>query len=130
MSGTYGYVIRKLNIGFFQALCYNRKTVVKTKSWIELWTSISSFVFFFVFEFLSVHLFFLLAVDKMWGIKAWYGRIRVSENAYSSMFYGVYYFFAGRYTPIYLINFYLMFHFYTPGNTLSITHCNPFYTDC
>ena len=49
MSGTYGYVIGKLNIGFFKALFYNRKTVVKTKSWIELWNSISSFGFWIPF---------------------------------------------------------------------------------
>ena len=51
---------------FFQALFYNRKTVVKTQSWNDLLNSISSCVFFFfVFEtplkdFCSIHLFFLL----------------------------------------------------------------------
>ena len=51
---------------FFQALFYNRKTVVKTQSWSNLLNSISSCVFFFfVFEtplkdFCSIHLFFLL----------------------------------------------------------------------
>ena len=36
---------------FFQAFFYNLQTVVKTRSWIELWNSISScFFLFFVFE--------------------------------------------------------------------------------
>ena len=35
---------------FFQALFYNRSTVVKTQSWIKLRNSISSWIFLFVFE--------------------------------------------------------------------------------
>ena len=39
---------------FFQALFYNRWTVVKSQSWIESWNSISScFVFFFFSFFIS-----------------------------------------------------------------------------
>ena len=49
---------------FFQAIFYNWYTGVKTQSWIELWNSISSCVFFFLKHlwkmFRLIHLFFLL----------------------------------------------------------------------